>query len=575
MKWILPSKSNATTLFDQLLQNREIIDIDRFLNPKDDQIYDPFLLYGMEDAVKVLKNAITTRKKIFIHGDFDVDGITATSIMWDFLYNVAKADVLPYIPNRFDQGYGLSESSIEEIINQGGKLIITVDCGIKDIDLVNKYKNKVDFIITDHHTLQEVDNESKELLKNDSKYKIVNGYVISADALAVVHPKLNPEYPFTEISGAVVSWKVCLALNKYLGTDADMSRYIELAALGTVCDIMPLIDENRAIVSLGLNGMRQTQNKGIRALLDVSGVNVSSLDSYHFGFVIGPRLNASGRLKSALDAVHLLTTNSSTYAREIATNLNVLNQKRQQITKELLDLAEAQVSEEIDNKILVTYGKDWPEGIVGLIAGRLTEKYSRPALVGSLKNDLIKGSARSTTTFNIARALKESSHLLERYGGHAQAAGFSVLESNMPDFKSFIQNLASTSLMEDSLEKTLKIDGIIDISTLSVELVKNLNKLAPFGLGNPTPVFALMNVKPIRVQTLGKLNNHMKFFVKSGSYGILECITFNFKDQINSAIDLTNLLSDQLFDVAGTLEVDQWNGDERIVMKVKDIRISD
>jgi single-stranded-DNA-specific exonuclease len=574
MKWILPNKSNATTLFDQLLQNREIKDLDRFLNPKEDQIYDPFLLYGMENTVKALKEAIESRKKIFIHGDFDVDGITATSIMWDFLYNHAKADVLPYIPNRFDQGYGLSESSIEEIIYQGGELIITVDCGIKDIDLVNKYKDKVDFIITDHHTLLEIDSEAKEVFRNDSKFKVVNDYVISADAFAVVHPKLNSNYPFTEISGAVVSWKVCCAINEYLDLGVDMNHYIELAALGTVCDIMPLIDENRTIVSLGVSKIRQTQNKGIRALLDVSGVSLDSVDTYHFGFVIGPRLNASGRLKSALDAVRLLTTNSSNYAREIATDLNILNQKRQQITKELLDLAEAQISKEKNSKLLVTYGKDWPEGIVGLIAGRLTEKYSRPSLVGSLKNDLIKGSARSTSVFNIAHALKKSAHLLERYGGHAQAAGFSVLERNMLNFKNFIQDLATTSLVEDNLEKTLTIDGIIDLSTLSVELVKSLNRLAPFGLGNPTPVFAVMNIKPIRIQTLGKLNNHMKFFVKSGPYGVLECITFNFKDQFSADIDLTNLLSDKMFDVAGTLEVDRWNGDEKIVMKVKDIRLS-
>lgn len=301
MNWILPERKN-TSIVEALFESRGIKDKELFFNPTTDHLHDPFLLHGMDEAVKVIDDAIKKKKKIFIHGDFDVDGITATSILWQFLYKEMKADALPYIPNRFTDGYGLSENSVQEMIKQGAELIITVDCGVKDLDIIHKYSDKAKFIITDHHIIRKDADEENE------NGKVVGDYLISKDALAVVHPQLSSNYPFKEICGAGVSWKVACALNEKLDVGVDMLKYIDLAALGTVCDVMPLVDENRAIVSLGLKQLAKTEHIGLKELMRVAQINTAP-DSYHLGFVIGTRLNASGRLETAMDGVRLLTTN--------------------------------------------------------------------------------------------------------------------------------------------------------------------------------------------------------------------------------------------------------------------------
>lgn len=559
IEWILPPPRKLS-LTDHLFELRGIKDKNKFLNATFGDLDSSFLMYGVDRAVKVLSEAIKDKKKIYIHGDFDVDGITATSLMWNFLYKDLNASVLPFIPNRFTDGYGLSEENIKKIIEEGGDLIISVDCGIKDIELVNKYFNKVDFIITDHHTIRRSDDEKVE------GSKFVGEFMISSKAKAVVHPQLNPELPFKEICGAMVSWKVCSALNEYLKAGVDMSKYMDLASLGTVCDVMPLVDENRIVVKTGIERIRKTINKGLQALFRVSGSDITTSTAYHLGYVIGPRLNASGRLETAMDAVRLLTTDSERYALQLATKLNDLNKLRQDLTKEYIEIAENQLLEEgLDNKIHFLYGDGWPEGIVGLIAGRLTEKYNKPILIGSHKEGILKGSARSIPELNIADALKHSSSTLLRYGGHAQAAGFSLNLEKLNEFKNLLKEFADT-ILENNLNKKLYIDLIADFDDLSLQSAKDISQFEPFGNSNSTPLIALLSSKIMNPTLIGKDQLHLKFNIGSNT----EFIFFNCEDR-NALLSS----SETLFDIAGHLEIDSWKGREKTVFKVRDIRKSE
>ncbi len=564
MKWLLPEQNKP--LLEWIYESRNITDIDKFSNPKFEDLNDPFLMHGMKDAVKAIKEFIDSKKKIFIHGDFDVDGITATSLLWQFLYREAKANVIPYIPNRFNEGYGLSEESINAIIEQGGDLIITVDCGVKDIELIKKYSDKIKFIITDHHTILSYDKDNSSL----EGAKQVGEYIVSSSALAVIHPKLE-NYPFHELCGCSVAWKLCSALNEHLGLNLDMSRYLDLAALGTVCDVMPLIDENRIIVKLGLEQMKKTENLGLRTMFDALKVDKQQLDTYHLGFVIGPRLNASGRLESAMDAVRLLTTNNVAFAKQLVEKLNNLNQNRQALTLEYLEHAESQVKTQVDNKFYFIYGEDWPEGIIGLIAGKLTEKYHRPVIVGSLnKENRIKASARSIEAFPIAKNLSTISSDLLAHGGHALAAGLSLDKANLDKVISQLSTLANEQITDADLEKVLRVDGILNCEDVNVGLYKSILNLSPFGMANHKPVLAMMDLDLKRYNTIGKENNHVKFYISNGNSDI-ECVAFNSNDKFLEI--LRSYSTSQKLDVAGTLDLNSWNGEDKVTLNVKDIRI--
>lgn len=566
MKWILPEQ-NTDNIIEWLFQTRNIKDREKFFNPTINDLYDPFLLYGVDDAVKAISEAVKNQKKIYIHGDFDVDGMTSTSILWNFLYRDLNAhSTLPFIPNRFTDGYGLSEDNIKRIVDEGGELIITVDCGIKDIELINRYSDIVDFVITDHHTIR----KSEDNIEGSKK---VGDFLISAKAKGVIHPQLNPDYPFKEICGAFVAWKLCQALNEYMKTGVDMTKYLDLVALGTVCDVMPLIDENRCVVKLGIEQFKNTQNIGLKKLIKISGIDQKQIDTYHLGFILGPRLNASGRLETAMDGVRLLTTQSDNYAEQIARKLDELNRSRQDLTRKYLEIAEERIQSELDKqKIHFIYGEEWPEGIVGLVAGRLTEKYNRPVLIGSLKDGVIKASARSIPEFHIANTLKELNKYLIAHGGHAQAAGLTL---SYDSFESFYNDLSRVALeqIEDSfLEKSLVIDAVGNINSLDLNLAEDILRFAPFGSHNAKPVIALLSLKiQSGVKLMGKDNNHLKFCVGSGD-GNIDCIAFNFTDKFKDIVGDNHAA---LVDVAGTLDIDVWNGYRKPVFKVEDIRLSE
>lgn len=564
MRWILPeTQIPGEDLVEKLLALRGLSDPQtraKFLLSDLKDLHDSKQLYNSTKAAEVILKAVKDGKKIFIHGDYDVDGVCATSIMWDFLYRGLKADVLPYIPNRFDEGYGLSTSSLDAIIAAGGQLVITVDCGIKDIEKVAEYTEKgLQFVITDHHTLP------SKLDRNDKSKNYV-----SDDALAVVHPKYpRHEYPFSEICGAAVAWKVVQQIVEQAELDFDTFQYLDLVALATVCDVMPLIEENRIFVKHGLERLRNYPRVGLRALLLEAGVKAADLATYNLGFTIGPRLNASGRMESAMDALKLIVTQQPAQAQELAQKLQKLNSERQQITQDLLMQAEVVISNlPDDQKLFFVYGENWPEGIIGLVAGKLLEKYHRPVLVGSILADgTVKGSARSISSFHIADALKTQEHLLQRYGGHAQAAGFALAKDNLEALISEITSLANDLISLENLEKTLNVDIILEPADLTLENVVKLNALEPYGFGNTTPVFALMGFKVVGARRFGSNKQHTSFVLQKDGVS-LEAIDFGADDKW-SHVEIGSII-----DVAGTLSINSWNGQQNVQMVIKDLVIA-
>lgn len=561
MEWIFPQQPQDVDLIEFILKNRKIDDLSSFLNPTLDMLASPFEIYGMQKGVEHIAEAIKKGKKIFIHGDFDVDGITATSLLWNFLYKDLGANVTPFIPNRFTDGYGLSEENVKKIIADGGELIISVDCGIKDIELVGKYSDKIEFIITDHHTIRSSDEE----IPNSKK---VGKFLISSKAKAVIHPALSKK-TFKEICGAFVAWKFCQAINEFLSAGIDCYKYLELVALGTICDVMPLIDENRVVVKFGIERMRKSQNIGLRALFEASLSDITQADPYSLGFVIGPRINASGRLESAMDAVRLFTTESKAFAFQLAQKLNELNFKRQELTKKYLEEAESILKEyPKDNKLYFLYGEEWPEGILGLIAGRLTEKYNKPVLVGSRKDGVIKGSARSIESFNIASALRKFSSNLLKHGGHAQAAGFSLNENNFSELKELLLQEAEENISIEDLKRKLRIDALINQSHTTVDFVSKLKSLEPFGQGNPTPLLSFKNSTIRNLKVIGKDQSHLKFNTSDVN---IDFLLFRYKERF----DLPSSDLSQAFDIAGNLDIDTWNGYSKVVFKVKDLKLVD
>lgn len=561
MKWIWP-KNQSEDIREHILKTRNISNPEEFFNPGPKSFTDPALLYGATNAAKIIIEAIKAKKKIFIHGDFDVDGITSTTILWSFLYKDLNANVTPFIPNRFTEGYGLSAETISKIIEQGGELIITVDCGVKDIALVEKYKDKIDFIITDHHTITPWIGQEE-----NSGAKKIGNYAVSRFAKAVVHPKLNQKI-YNEICAANVAWKLCLVINELIGTGIDLNKYLEFVAMGTVCDIMPLINENRAIVIEGVKRLRESENPGIKALCNVAQINQKAITSYHIGYVLGPRLNASGRLGSAMDAVRLFCTDSKENANTVAVKLNKLNLERQALTQKYLELAEQEVAKETTKKILFIVGDEWPEGILGLIAGRLCEKYGIPVIVGSNKNGIIKASARSIAGFHISEVLKSFSSDLKAYGGHSQAAGLTLLYPNFAGFLEKISAFANKNISSKMLEKKIVIDAATEIGDINNDLFSFIKGFEPFGGGNNKIIFGMRSLKVKSSRLIGRAKEHVKIILTKSEKEFAEGVFFN------GAPSIKLLETATLLDAAFYLDENEYLRKKSLFLNIADIKPS-
>ncbi len=565
-KWVLHTKISSSvnrklrkypSMIRQLLINRGISSqkkADMYFASKDFIFHDPLKIYQIKKAAIKILTWIKEGKKIFIHGDFDVDGICATSILWDFLYRYLKADVTPYVPSRFREGYGMSDKSIKNIQDQGGEAIITVDCGIKDDDLIEKWSKKgMEFIVTDHHELKK---ERKKI-------------ILPEKALAIVHPD-HPKgkYPFKDISGTTVAWKLISVLNDECKKNSFIDDYLDLVSLSTVCDVMPLLDENRSILKAGLEAVHNTKRIGLQRLISEAGLRIDKIEPYHMGFIIGPRLNAAGRLDHAIDAIRLLVTRSAIQARGISEKLNSLNYQRQKIQEDIFKQAILQIEQQgIEHRLYFVWGDDWSEGVIGIVAGKLCERYHRPVLVATKAEEGYKGSARSIEGFSIIDAINTQSDLLDRFGGHPQAAGFTVKAENIEQFRDNLLYIADHELSDQDIEGEEMADCIISVSDIDWDLVGLLEKFAPFGYGNLKPRFILRSVRLSDVKLVGSDKKHVKFDVvnkEDGTY--FPCIGFNLADKLKL------LTRRKKLDLLFSLDINEWNGSKRIQLIIKDIK---
>jgi single-stranded-DNA-specific exonuclease len=548
-KWVWPdTQISLESISKTLLNLREIEDKEKFLNPKIEDIPNYKNLYGAQDAAKKIIEAVKDNKKIVIHGDYDADGISATSILWEFLYRELskyldqKIDVLPFIPSRTDQGYGLTESSIDECINMGADLIITVDCGVRDKEIINKYlgDKKVDFVITDHHQVPEDINK-------DLNYPLV-------------HQRFpNHEYADVEICGAFVAFLLVQAIKAEVGMDYKINENtpgLDLVALATVTDIMELKSVNRIVVKYGLEQMKTQKRIGLKCLIEKAEVDINQLDTYHLGFIIGPRINASGRIDTALEAVKLLVSKDSKICMELSSKLDYLNFERQKMTGEALSEGKELVN--LDDKILCILGSNWHEGIVGLVAGKLNEEFNRPTIVATDNNGEIRGSARSIPGFNITTALEKCSEHLERFGGHEQAAGFTVKENSWEKFVDCLKDIANKNITEDMLIPILNIDLLLSTNDITFKFLEILKELEPFGYGNRKPIVGFKNMVVVKKQPIGKMQNHLKLLCKGDGVDLITILLFRCDE------DVDDIKVDDEIDIVGNVNVNSWNGHEQL-----------
>jgi len=534
----------------QLLANRGIKtqkEIDKFLQPDYSQdIHDPFLLKDMKKAVKRIYQAIKNKEKVVICGDYDTDGVTSSTILFQIFKRIGMDDLQVHIPDRQLDGYGLNKKAIKSFIQQKINLIVTCDCGasnVTEIDLANK--SNIDVIVTDHHR------EPPEL----------------PNAFAIINPQLAREkYPFRFLAGVGVAFKLIQGLLRdkncpLSDKEATEKWLLDLVALGTIADFMPLLEENRILSKYGLIVLNKTRNLGLKALIKFSSLEVGSLGSGNISYQLSPRINAAGRINQATDALNLFLSKNQTEADKCAEHLNSLNIQRQKITEKIFK------SIKIDKKdrIIVVLGEDWPGGILGLVANKLVDAFSRPALVLTKKENSISGSGRSTDGFDLFSFLKKENKYFEAFGGHSGAVGFTLKGIEcFDDFKQRILEKAKKALDIDVLVPKLSVDVGVDLVDINWNLYEELIKFEPFGCKNPQPNFLIKNIVLEKIQAVGKNNKHYRLLVGGGRKMIY----------FNSASVMTNFKSGEKIDIVFNLEVNQWNGTKELQMKVVDIKKS-
>ncbi len=557
--WVVKNKIKGEFSLEKLtkllLENRDIKEVEDFLSPELSKIPSFKKLHDSLQAAKKIVDAVKKNKKIVIYGDYDVDGICGACLLWSFLYfelseflGLDKKDlkILPYIPDRVDEGYGLSTQSLDKLLEDEVDLIITADCGVRDKDLIKKYG--MQFIITDHHLPPD------DILEN-LDYTLVHQ----------LYPK--KEYPYPSVCGTFVVFLLILAIKDVVGMDSSFeknTKYLDLVSLATVTDIMPLNGVNRIVVKHGLEVLKQEGNLGLLKLAEKAKFDLSEVSTYHLGYILGPRLNASGRIDSAMQGLKLLATKDVKQAQELASKLDNLNFERQRLTKEILDEAREKIlKNELESLLFVT-GENWNEGVIGLVASKLQEEFHRPVLVVTQSNGEIKGSARSINGLNITEVIEKFSKYLIKFGGHSQAAGFSVENGKLENFQKDIVKYVNENLDKELLKKVLEIDTVLDTNFLNIELAQEISKLEPFGYGNRKPIFLLEGVVVVSKRILGKDQNHMKLEVKGGDPDIHEAIFFNCIE------DIEKISEDDVVSLVGSVGINEWNGLTKVQFEVKD-----
>lgn len=541
----IKNQYNVSDLVATVIANKKLTSsIEIFLNPTRNDFYDPFLMPDMEIAVNRIIKAIDEKEKVIIYGDYDVDGITSITVLKKFLKD-RGLDVDSYIPNRLDEGYGLNKNAIDSIVKQKYTLMITVDCGISGLEEVD-YANSLglDTVITDHH-------EPAETLPK---------------ALAVVDAKRKDnKYPFNQLAGVGVVFKVIQAISKRFNLEEkEYLKYLDLVCVGTISDIVPLVDENRVISKLGLKLVEITRNIGLKALLNSTGAK--TVDSSTISFCVAPRVNACGRLGYEQEALDLFMTDNIIKAEEIARRLNKYNSERQQKEVKIFNEAIEMIEQGEKNKNCIILGKEnWHHGVIGIVSSKVTEMYYKPSILICFEDDEGKGSGRSIQGFDLHEALGKCQKHIERFGGHSMAIGITIKRSEFDEFKQDVEKYAENTNIKD-LVPIIKIDKEITIDDINMDTIKELKKLEPYGEANKMPIFIYKNLKIDSIRALSE-GKHIKLTLKDKNV-VIDAIGFNMGNLVNEY-----LLGDKI-DVVGSLEINKFNGKESIQLNLKDIRKS-
>ncbi len=533
----------ARALATKNLKSDEEIEV--FLSPRRGDFHDPFLMPDMEKAVDRVVKAIQNKEKVTIFGDYDVDGITSSSILHRFLKECGLETKI-YIPNRISEGYGLNEEAIRKIANEKTTLIITVDCGItgnKEVELAKSLG--IDIVITDHHE------PAEELPK----------------AVAVVDCKRKDNtYPFNGLAGCGVAFKLTQGISQRLGIPEEKSlKYLDIVCVGTISDIVPLEDENRTISKLGLRLLNQTKNPGLKALLESTGYK--KIDSTAVSFGLAPRINACGRMGHEDEALKLFLTDNLQEARELTSKLNEYNTKRQEIEKDIFSKAQEMLKDENEQKLpcIVLGGENWHHGVIGIVSSKITDMYSKPSLLLCFEGEESKGSGRSVPGFDLHEALENCKEHIKQFGGHSMAVGLTIETNKFANLKNALEEYATKMKVAD-IVPVVKVDQKIGLTDVMIKDIKELELLEPYGEANKMPIFQINNVRIESIRTLSE-GKHLKLTVKD-EHKIIDCIGFN----------LGNLASEypigSKIDLIGSLEINEFRGIENIQINLKDIRHS-
>lgn len=535
-----------------ILYNRgisESAEIAEFLKCDLENLHDPYLMKDMDKAVSRIRQALDANEKITIYGDYDVDGITSIAILYKHLTSMGF-EVDYYIPDRIQEGYGVNRDALDIIKENGTKVVITVDTGITAVEETEYAKSiGMDIIITDHH-------ECKETIP---------------EAYAALDPKRKDcTYPFKNLAGVGVAFKLIQALDDKTSVSELIEKYSDLICLGTVADISPLIDENRIIVTKGLEKFANTENIGLKALIDVSINNNKAITTSTIGYIIAPRINASGRLGCASRSVEMFLTSDKEKAYELANDLCEENTIRQQTEQKMF----AEALEYLENnpaikedKVLVIAHENWHHGIVGIVSSKITEKFFKPSILFAVDGNEAKGSGRSISGFNLFEALENTSDILEKFGGHELAAGLSIKTDNIEKFREAINQQTVTDVDQTAIIPTVAIDAVIKPSYITLETVDEINKLQPFGVENPSPVFAVRNIKIHKISTMSEGKHLRMTLLKDNKF--LDAVGFGMGEYYN------HLKEGDFIEVAFGLDINDYKGFKNVQLILKDIKLMD
>ncbi|OIP94907.1 single-stranded-DNA-specific exonuclease RecJ [Candidatus Wirthbacteria bacterium CG2_30_54_11] len=543
---VLQELSSYGSLAAQLMFNRGITtkaDAEAYLNPSLSQLHDPYLLCDMDKAVERILKAREAKEKVAVFGDYDVDGVASTVLLTQVFRQIGL-ETRPYIPERMSEGYGLNLDAMELLAREGITLIVTVDCGISGgAEIIRAAELGIDVIVTDHHH--------------------VTGELPAA--YAVIDPKREDcGYPYPDLAGVGLAYKLAEAVRRTVSFGYEHDPF-DLVALATIADIAPLTGENRTLVALGLAAINRTKRPGLLALIDCADIKRGTVDSYHVGFYLGPRLNAAGRLTHAKQALELLMADEDSLALKLARELTLLNKDRQDLTVSIVEQAKAEIEKQLGNKVFVISGESWPSGIVGLVAGRICESYYRPVFVLEKGEMTSRGSARSIAGFHVAEALTECRDLLNRFGGHALAGGFEIDNVKLPEFIDRLEAIAERTLDAESLTAQLRIDAEAPLNSVTYDLWRTTERMRPFGYHNPSPVFMASRVGMRYLKKIGAQQNHLKLVVEQGSCK-LQAVGFNLGE-------LFGVLSQEPYaDIVFSVDENEWEGVKSLQLKLKDIR---